>query len=315
MTEAAQTINVAKILLLGMGIFFAGNVLFKTHDEGRSWKIISPDLTRTTYDVPQNIGIYKSDSLKTMPQRGVIYTIALSPLDSNTIWVGTDDGLIHITKDGGTKWNNITPPMVTSWSKISMMEASHNDENTAYAAVNCIRLDDQKPHIFRTKDSGKTWKEIVNGLPNNPVNTVKEDPERKGLLFAGSETAVYVSFDDGDNWQPLRLNMPASSIRDLIIKDNDLVVATHGRSFWILDDITALRQQISGIQQNVILYKPEAAYRVRWNLNTDTPLPQEEPAGKNPPDGAIIDYYLKEKIKATRSVISVQKIPCTKFRM
>ncbi|MGZ4118169.1 MAG: WD40/YVTN/BNR-like repeat-containing protein [Bacteroidia bacterium] len=276
-------------------LFFAGNVLFKTHDAGNSWKVISPDLTRSTYDIPECIGVYKTDSMKMMPQRGVIYTIALSPLDSNVIWVGTDDGLMHITTDGGKNWKNITPPAVTTWSKVSILEASHTDVNTAYAAVNRIRLDDQKPHIYRTKDSGKTWIEIVKGLPNDPINVVKEDPQQKGLLFAGSETSVYVSFDDGDNWQPLRFNMPATSIRDLIIKDNDLVVATHGRSFWILDDITPLRQTVGSAAQNVIFYKPETAYRVRWNLNTDTPLPQEEPAGKNPPDGAIIDYYLAEK--------------------
>ena len=276
-------------------LFFAGNVLFKTRDAGNSWKIISPDLTRTKYDVPECIGVYKTDSMKMMPQRGVIYTIALSPLDSNVIWAGTDDGLMHVTMDGGKIWKNVTPPAVTSWSKISMMEASHTDVNEAYAAVNRIRLDDQKPHIYKTKDGGKTWTEIVTGLPNNPINVVKEDPQQKGLLFAGSETAVYVSFDDGTNWQALRLNMPASSIRDLIIKDDDIVVATHGRSFWILDDMTSLRQINSSTAQNVILYKPETSYRVRWNLNTDTPLPQEEPAGKNPPDGAIIDYYLKDK--------------------
>ena len=276
-------------------LFFAGNVLFKTRDGGNSWKVISPDLTRTKYDVPECIGVYKTDSMKMMPQRGVIYTIALSPLDSNVIWVGTDDGLIQTTTDGGKNWKNVTPPAINSWSKISMMEASHTDVNTAYAAVNRIRLDDQKPHIYKTKDGGKTWTEIVTGLPNNPVNVVKEDPQQKGLLFAGSETAVYVSFDDGNNWQALRLNMPASSIRDLIIKDDDIVVATHGRSFWIIDDITPLRQINSAAAQNVILYKPETTYRVRWNLNTDTPLPQEEPAGKNPPDGAVIDYYLKDR--------------------
>ena len=276
-------------------LFFAGNVLFKTCDAGNSWQVVSPDLTRTKYDVAECIGIYKTESMKSMPQRGVIYTIALSPLDSNLIWVGTDDGWIQVTKDGGKNWKNVTPPAVNSWSKISLMEASHTDTNEAYAAVNRIRLDDQKPHIYRTKDGGKTWTEIVTGLPNDPINVVKEDPYQKGLLFAGSETAVYVSFDDGDNWQTLRLNMPATSIRDLIIKEDDIVVATHGRSFWILDDITPLRQINSGTVQDVILYKPETSYRVRWNLNTDTPLPQEEPAGKNPPDGIIINYYLKEK--------------------
>jgi photosystem II stability/assembly factor-like uncharacterized protein len=280
-------------------LFFAGNVLFKTQNGGNSWKVISPDLTRKTYDFSQCIGIYLTDEMKKMAPRGVIYSIALSPLDSNVIWIGTDDGLMQRTIDGGATWTNITPPTMTSWSKISMMEASHTDKNTAYAAVNKIRLDDQKPHILKTTDGGKTWNEIVNGLGEDPINTVKEDPEKKGLLFAGSERAVYVSFDDGAHWQSLRLNMPASSMRDLVIKDNDLIVATHGRSFWILDDITPLRQLSSSLtMQPAALYKPATAWRVRWNLNTDTPLPPEEPVGKNPPDGAVLDYYLKEKINS-----------------
>ena len=181
------------------------------------------------------------------------------------------------------------------------MDASHTNANTAYAAVNRIRLDDMKPHIYKTNDGGKSWKEIVNGLPNDPINVVKEDPVKKGLLFAGSERAVYVSFDDGEHWQSLRLNMPATSIRDLTIKDDDLVIGTHGRSFWILDDITALRQlNNQQLNNSAILYKPQTAYRVRWNMNTDTPLPQEEPAGQNPPDGAVINYYLNEKVNDIR---------------
>jgi hypothetical protein len=211
------------------------------------------------------------------------------------IWAGTDDGLIHVTRDGGKAWSNVTPPGITSWSKISIMDAGHFDANTAYAAVNRIRLDDQRPHIYRTHDGGKSWKEIVNGLGDSgPVNVVREDPMRRGLLFCGSERGVYVSFNDGDTWQPLRLNMPASSIRDLVIKDDDIVVGTHGRSFWILDDITPLRQISEEVAAaDAFLFKPELAYRVRWNMNTDTPLPPDEPAGKNPPDGAIIDYHLK----------------------
>jgi hypothetical protein len=181
------------------------------------------------------------------------------------------------------------------------MDASHTNANTAYAAVNRIRLDDMKPHIYKTTDGGKTWKEIVNGLPDDPINVVKEDPIKKGLLFAGSERAVYVSFDDGEHWQSLRLNMPATSIRDLVIKDDDIVAGTHGRSFWILDNISPLRQltkdqfhdQITN--RSIVLYSPQSAYRVRWSMYTDTPLPQEEPAGDNPPDGAMIDYYLNDK--------------------
>ena len=275
-------------------LFYAGNVLFKTLDGGNSWKVISPDLTRPSYDVADCIGIYRTDSMGRMPQRGVIYTIAPSPLDSNILWVGTDDGLVHRTTDGGKTWNNVSPPGLNSWSKISLMDASHTDKNTAYAAVNRIRLDDQHPHIYRTRDGGKTWKEIVNGLPDDPINVVKEDHQCKGLLFAGSERAAYVSFDDGEHWQSLRMNMPATSIRDLVIKDNDLAVATHGRSFWIMDDISSLRQIATDKKrQDVVLYKPAPAYRVRWNMWTDTPLPPDEPVGENPPDGAMIEYYLE----------------------
>jgi photosystem II stability/assembly factor-like uncharacterized protein len=276
-------------------LFFAGNVLFKTTNGGHSWEEISPDLTRTTYDIPASVGVYTTDAMKTMPRRGVIYTVAPSPKDINTIWCGTDDGFIQVTKDGGKNWTNVTPSAITSWSKVSIMEASHFDSKTAYAAVNRIRCDDMRPHIYKTSDGGVSWKEIVNGLPNDPINSVKEDPNTKGLLFAGSETAVYVSFDDGENWQSLKLNMPATSIRDLVIKDDDIVVGTHGRSFWILDNITSLRQLVNKAKQKEnIFYKPQTAMRIRWNNYTDSPVPQEEPAGENPPDGAIIDYYLSE---------------------
>src|SRR5215203_546923 len=275
-------------------LYYAGNVLFKTMNGGNSWQVISPDLTRENYDVPSSVGIYTTNDMKTMPRRGVIYTVAPSYKDVNTIWCGTDDGLIQVTRDGGKTWKDVTPPAITSWSKVSLMDASHTDANTAYAAVNRIRCDDMHPHIYRTNDGGKTWKEIVNGLPDDPINVVREDPKQKGLLFAGSERAVYVSFDDGEHWQSLRLNMPATSIRDLVVKDDDLVIGTHGRSFWILDDIESLRQISQKKIQNTVLFKPASAYRVRWNMNTDTPLPQEEPSGQNPPDGAMIDYYLSE---------------------
>jgi photosystem II stability/assembly factor-like uncharacterized protein len=273
-------------------LFFAGSVIFKTTTGGDTWEQISPDLTRETYDIPESVGIFNTPDLKTMARRGVVYALAPSYQDINTIWAGTDDGLIHITKDGGKHWKNITPSTLTSWSKVSMIDASRFDNNTAYVAVNRIRCDDMTPHIYKTNDGGVTWKKIINGLPNEPINTVREDAVRKGLLFAGSENAVYFSLDAGENWQSLRLNMPATSIRDLVIKDDDIVIGTHGRSFWILDNITPLRQLKVNAQKETTLYKPQQAIRVRWNMNTDTPLPPEEPAGENPPDGAVIDYYL-----------------------
>jgi photosystem II stability/assembly factor-like uncharacterized protein len=275
-------------------LLFAGNSLWKTRDRGDHWEKISPDLSRPHYDLPASIGKYKNDATKQATRRGVIYTVAPSPLDVNRIWCGTDDGFIHLTTDAGKTWNNITPPGISAWQKISLIGAGHFDANAAYAAVNTLRLDDLRPHIFRTHDSGKTWTEIVNGIPaGQTVNAVREDPERKGLLFAGTEKGVYVSFDDGTNWESLRLNLPATSVRDIIIKNDDLVVATHGRGFWILDNMTPLRQ-FNRNHRDALLFKPQTALRLRGNLNTDTPLPPDEPAGENPPDGAMIDYFLSE---------------------
>jgi photosystem II stability/assembly factor-like uncharacterized protein len=294
-------------------LFFAGNTLWQTRDRGDHWEKISPDLSRPNYNLPLSLGKYKDDAAKQAHRRGVIYTVAPSPLDATRIWCGTDDGLIHLTTDGGKTWSNVTPPNVSAWQKISLIEAGHFDANTAYAAVNALRIDDLRPHIFATHDRGKTWTQIVNGIPAGQiVNAVREDPERKGLLFTGTEKGVYVSFDDGANWESLRLNLPASSVRDLIIKNDDLAVGTHGRGFWILDNITPLRQlnrpeggpapmssRADGAgappaRSGVILFKPQTALRVRANLNTDTPLPPDEPAGENPPDGAMIDYFLSK---------------------
>ena len=273
-------------------LYFGANTLWKTRDGGNNWQQISPDLTRKTWQVPASVGKYR-ESVE-VSQRGVIYTVAPSPLDINRIWAGTDDGLIQVTADGGLHWKDVTPPQVAPWAKVSIIDAGHFDALTAYAAINTLRLDDMRPHIWRTHDGGKTWTEIVSGIPEGAaVDAVREDPKSKGLLFAGTEREVYVSFDDGDHWQSLRLNMPASSIRDLAIKDDDLTAATHGRGFWILDDIAPLRQlnaEVAGA--DAFLFKPETAIRVRWNMNTDTPLPPDEPAGQNPPDGAILDYYL-----------------------
>ena len=277
-------------------LFFSANVLFKTVNAGKSWEVISPDLSRESYDTPANLGVFAASDPEKGKHRGVIYAVAPSFKDANTIWAGTDDGLIHITRDAGKTWQNVTPTQLTPWSKVSVVEAGHYDPGTAYAAINTFRLDDLRPHIYRTHDYGKNWTEITNGLPDNaPMNVVREDPARKGLLFAGSETSVYVSLNDGDTWQPLQLSLPHTSMRDLAIHGDDLIVATHGRSFWILDNITPLRQWSSRVAREPLhLFAPQTAVRFRWNRNTDTPLPPEIPAGQNPPDGALIDYFLTD---------------------
>lgn len=274
-------------------LWFASNVLWSTRDGGNTWRQRSPDLTRATpAPVPATLGVFTSDDPEKGQHRGVIYTIAPSPVDGRVVWAGTDDGLIQVTSDGGATWRNVSPPQLQPWAKVSILEASHFDADVAYAAVNTFRLDDLRPHIYRTRDRGRTWDEIVRGIPDaGIVNVVREDPVRRGLLFAGTEREVYVSVDDGAAWRSLRRNMPATSIRDIAVKDEDLVVATHGRSFWILDGIGTLRRGIAAPASLAVV--PSAfAWRTRWNQNTDTPIPQEEPAGRNPPEGVGIDYVL-----------------------
>ncbi|MGE0814493.1 MAG: WD40/YVTN/BNR-like repeat-containing protein [Vicinamibacterales bacterium] len=276
-------------------LYFASNVVWQTLDGGQHWTQISPDLTREQWEVPATVGVYRGAPEAASTRRGVVYTLAPSPLDERTIWAGTDDGLVHLTRDGGARWTNVTPAALGPWWKVSLMDASHFDAQTAYAAVNTIRLDDLRPHIFRTNDGGASWTEIVDGIPaGTVVNVVREDPQARGLLYAGTEQGVYVSFDDGGHWQSLRGRMPATSIRDLVVKDGDLVVGTHGRSFWILDDVSPLRQIAAGVLgRGVRLLPPAGAWRWRFNTNTDTPLPPDEPAGQNPPDGATIHYRLE----------------------
>jgi photosystem II stability/assembly factor-like uncharacterized protein len=275
-------------------LYLGSNVLFRTTNGGQSWQVVSPDLTREHPGVPPNLGNFAAKD-KT-EHRGVIYSIGPSFKDADVIWVGSDDGLIHVTRDGGKTWQNVTPAELTPWSKVAQIEAGHFDTNTCYAAVSRFRLDDLHAYIYRTHDGGETWQKITNGLPDDAaVNTVREDPERKGLLFAGTETSIWVSFDDGDHWQALQLNLPHTSMRDLVVHGDDIVVGTHGRSFWILDDITPLRQMSAEVARaQAHLFQPQVAYRVRRSTNTDTPLPPEEPAGQNPPDGAVINYYLKD---------------------
>ena len=211
------------------------------------------------------------------------------------LWVGTDDGMIQTTADGGKTWSDVTPPTMTPFMKVFNMDAGHFDALTAYAAGNTLRTDDMRPHLFRTHDGGKTWTEINTGLENaGPTSTIREDPKKAGLLYAGSERHVWVSFDDGNHWQTLKLNMASSSVRDLTVKDDDLIAATHGRGFWILDNVTPLRQiSAASSSEAAMLFKPADALRVRWNTNSDTPMPPDEPNMPNPPEGASIDYYLK----------------------
>jgi photosystem II stability/assembly factor-like uncharacterized protein len=273
-------------------LYYAANVLFETKDYGKTWTKISPDLTREHSGQPASLpALPEKDAAK---RRGAIYSVAVSFKTMETLWAGTDDGYLWVTNDHGKNWKNITPAQLTPWSKITQISASRFDDKTAYVSVSRMRIDDMKPYLFRTHDGGATWESIAAGLPDgSPVDTVREDPVRKGLLFAGTETAVWVSIDDGDHWQSLQLNLPHTSMRDLMINGNDLIVATHGRSFWILDDISPLRQ-LSTVKADAgpFLFKPGAAYRARRSTYSDTPLPVDEPAGENPPDGAVIDYAL-----------------------
>jgi len=277
-------------------LYLGTQYVMKTLDGGLHWEIISPDLTGST----QHPGDKKPEGPATVEntkQRGygVVVTIAPSSLNGNLIWAGSDTGLIHLTRDGGKTWKDITPARIGDWSRISLIEASHFDPAEAYAAVDRHRLNDQKPYLYRTRDYGATWQLITDGIgASSFLRTVREDPQTRGLLFAGTELGVYVSFDDGDHWQSLQMNLPTASIHDLVIHGDDLLVATHGRAFWILDNITPLRQMRDAMKaENAWLYRPATAIRVDNDTFLGSPLPPEEPTAKNPPNGAVVDYYLK----------------------
>ncbi|HEY7289623.1 MAG TPA: hypothetical protein VH583_07290 [Vicinamibacterales bacterium] len=281
-------------------LYFGDQFLFKTTDHGEHWTRISDDLTRPDPTVPPNLDAATAADFEAARGRGgVIYSIAPSPLRAPLIWIGTDDGLIKLTPDDGKTWRDVTPRELTPWSKVAMMDASHFDADEAYAAVDRHRLTDNEPYIYRTKDAGKSWQQITRGLPAGVyAQTVKEDPKTRGLLVAGTELGVFVSFNDGDDWQPLQLNLPSTSMRDLAFKDNDLIVATHGRGFWVIDDISALRQAASlgagtATSASAILFKPTDAIILPTPTDEGTPTQKDEPWAENPPTGAIIDYYLR----------------------
>jgi photosystem II stability/assembly factor-like uncharacterized protein len=277
-------------------IYFAREFLFKTVDGGRHWTKASPDLTRENPAVPGTLDAATAENSAVKgPRRGVIYAIALSPLADGRIWCGTDDGLIWLSRDDGKNWENVTPKDLTAWSKVGIIEASHFDAETAYAAIDRHRLDDLAAYVLRTKDGGKSWASIARGIPNGSfVNVVREDPVRRGLLYAGTETGVFVSFDDGGNWQPLKLNLPNCSIRDIDVRHGDLVVGTHGRSFWVLDDLSPLRQfDAIEADSELVLFAPRSAVRLHAAPFQGSPEPRDEPMAENPRAGAILDYFVK----------------------
>jgi len=273
-------------------LYWGSQFVMKTVDGGLHWKEISPDLTGKTNKLTIDTLNINDPALKIPQGYGVVYSIAPSTLRAGVIWAGSDTGLIHVSRDGET-WTNVTPKGLGPWSKVSQIDASHFDAGVAYASVDRHRMEDYKPYIYRTRDYGKTWDLIANGLEEPAyVNCVREDPVRRGLLYACTELGVAVSFDDGDHWQSLQLNLPAVSVRDLVVHGDDLVIGTHGRAFWVLDNMSPLREGEVGIRDTFI-YKPATAIRLNPESFSGTPFPVEEPKAKNPPDGAMIDYYFK----------------------
>ena len=285
-------------------LYYANQFLFRTTDGAQTWTQISPDLTRPDPGVPANLDPVSAEDTDRNGKRGVIYAVGPSPVNAHMIWVGTDDGLIHLSIDDGKNWQDVTPPAIHAWSRITGIEGSHTQEDEAYAAVDRHQLSDFGPHIYRTRDRGKTWQEISRGLPSNGyVHVVKEDPVRRGLLFAGTERGAFVSFDDGDNWQSLQLNLPVTSVRDFEVYQNDLIVATHGRGFWVIDDISPLRQASDEIaSRDAYLFKPADAVSFSQGTDNGTPTQKDEPQAQNAPNGASIDYYLKSAVTGASSI-------------
>ncbi len=282
-------------------LYFGNQRIFRTADGGQHWTPISPDLTRHTLTVPATLDVSTAaDTSEPGPRRGVVYDIATSPLKDGLIWAGTDDGLVWRTRDGGGHWDDVTPTALAPWSKVGTVEPSHFDPDIAYIAVDRHRLDDQAPYLYRTLDGGRSWAPITAGLPNdgspNSLNVIREDPVQRGLLYAGTERGAFVSFDDGVQWQPLQRDLPRTSVRDITIHGDDLVIATHGRGFYVMDDITPLRALAAGAgaPAGPRLFTPAPAVRLHEPPFTGTPMPKDEPMAPNPPPGAYIDYVLDQ---------------------
>ena len=275
-------------------LYFADQRLYRTLDGGDHWTPISPDLTRADAEIPSTLdAATAADDDHVDKRRGVIYTIAPSTLSATALWVGTDDGLVWRTDDAGAHWREVTPRALTPWSKVAGIELSHFDPAVAYLSIDRHRLDDDEPYIYRTQDGGKEWVRIDAGIPRDSfVNVVREDPAARGLLYAGTERGMFMSLDDGAHWQSLQQNLPMTSVRDIDVHGDDLVIATHGRGFWIMDDVSALRQMGMLHSDEAALFKPATAFRVRPSNFTGTPMPKDEPLVANPPDGAMIDYAL-----------------------
>jgi photosystem II stability/assembly factor-like uncharacterized protein len=283
-------------------LYYASEVLFKTTDGGVHWQAISPDLTRNDKSKQKASGGDITIDDSGTEYYDTIFALAESPITKGLLWVGTDDGLIQLTQDEGKTWTNITPKDMPEWSRVSQIDASPHDAGTAYVAVDRHQFDDLHPYIYKTSDYGKTWTKLTAGIPDTMfVRVVREDPKKRGLLYAGTEQGVFVSFNDGANWRPLQLNLPTTPVHDLVVKDNDLVVATHGRSFWILDDLSPLRQYGDELaQKDVFLYSPATAYRIQAGAGGER-HPSKR-TGENPPAGAVIYYFLKDAPKADTEV-------------
>jgi hypothetical protein len=281
-------------------LYFANQFVMRSRDRGKTWEKISADMSRKNPPVPANLdAVTAKDIDEVMVDRfGVVFTIGPSPLRAQTVWIGTDDGLIHVTRDDGKNWADVTPPAMTPWSKVSQIEASHYDTETAYASVDRHRIADFKPYIYRTRDGGKTWKNIVSGIADGAyVNSVKEDPKQKGLLYAATELRLYVSFNDGEQWQSLQNNMPVTSVRDVVVHGDDLDVATHGRGFWVLDQMSSLREIAAKggqiVSANAYLFSPGETFALHQGSMNGTPMPHDEPQLQNPPSGVVAYYWLR----------------------